>query len=143
MQASFVRRSAALIYDALLLVAVFFVITAVAVSLNEGEKVSSAGLRFVFLLTAYVFYTWFWLHGGQTLGMRAWRLRLVDANGRAPTWSAVSVRFLVAIGSWTACGLGHVWILIDVHRRAWHDRVSRTFVIYDADHNARSNHPSH
>ena len=130
-RASFARRIAALFYDALLLVALFFVLTAIALALNAGEQVLRAGLRFLLFLATYAFYMWFWLHGGQTLGMRAWRLRLVDAQGQAPTWKAVNVRFLVAIVSWMACAMGYFWVLIDPQRRAWHDRASQTFVIYD------------
>ncbi|MDH3712843.1 MAG: RDD family protein [Gammaproteobacteria bacterium] len=132
--AGFFRRSAALVYDALVLFAVYFLVTAIAIALNEGENVSSAWLRLFFLVTTYLFFSWFWLHGGQTLGMRAWRLRLVDKNGRPPTLKAVTVRFIAAIVSWTACGLGHIWMLIDTRKLAWHDRLSQTFVVLDNAH---------
>ena len=142
-RAHFMRRSAAVLYDTLLLIALFLVLTAIAVALNDGESVSRTLLRLLFLLSTYAFYAWFWLHGGQTLGMRAWRLRLVDANTQTPTWQAINVRFVVAIVSWAVCALGHLWILVDAERRAWHDRASRTYVIYDASFNVSdSNNPS-
>ena len=133
-RANFFVRSAALFYDALILFAAFILVTAIAFAVNGGENVSSAWLRLFFLLTAYVFYSWFWLHGGQTLGMRAWRLQLVDKNGRPPTLKAVTVRFLAALVSWTACGLGHLWILVDTRKLAWHDRLSQTFVVSHTGH---------
>ena len=130
-QAGFFRRSAALIYDALLLFAAFFLVTAIAIWLNEGENVPGAWLRWFFLVTMYLFFSWFWLHGGQTLGMRDLRLRLVDKNGLPPTLKAVTVRFIAAIVSWIAFAAGHVWILIDTQKLAWHDRLSQTFVVLD------------
>ena len=138
MRLNFFRRSAALIYDALILFAAFVLVTAIAVTINAGEYVSSAWLRLLLLLTAYVFYSWFWLHGGQTLGMRAWRLQLVDKNGRPPTFKAVTVRFLAALVSWIACGLCHLWILVDTRKLAWHDRLSQTFVVSHAGHRPSS-----
>lgn len=134
MPAGFIRRSAALIYDTMILAAIFLLVTAIALWLNGGTQVPAAWLRSLFLLTTYAFYCWFWLHGGQTLGMRAWRLRLVDANDRSPTLRAVSVRFIAAIASWLACGLGHLWILFDARKRAWHDSISHTYVVVDDAH---------
>jgi len=128
-RANFFVRSAALFYDALILFAIFLLVTAIAFALNGGENVASDWLRLLFLLTTYIFYSWFWLHGGQTLGMRAWRLQLIDKNGAPPTLKAVTVRFLAALVSWAACGLGHLWILVDTRKLAWHDRLSQTFVV--------------
>ena len=134
--AGFIRRSAALVYDVLLVFGVLVLVTALALALNGGEQVPAAWLRALYLLTLYGFFAGFWLYGGQTLGMRAWRLRLVEESGRAPTLRAATVRFAAALLSWTACGLGHLWILIDGRNRAWHDRLSRTYVVRDADGDA-------
>ncbi len=75
------------------------------------------------------FHLWFWTHGGQTLGMRAWRLRLVSDDGDKVTLRQALVRYAVAILSWLVLGLGFLWILFDGKKRAWHDIASRTRLV--------------
>ena len=67
-----------------------------------------------------------WRRGGQTLGMRPWRLQLRGADGSVPTWSMLWLRYAVGSISLLAGGLGFWWAWIDPQRRAWHDRASRT-----------------
>ena len=67
-----------------------------------------------------------WRRGGQTLGMRPWRLRVIGSEGDAPTWRAVLVRYLVGTASLLLGGLGFWWAWIDRDRLTWHDRASGT-----------------
>ena len=67
-----------------------------------------------------------WGKGGQTLGMRPWRLRVVDAAGDRPSRRALWLRFLVGHASLLLAGLGFWWAWIDRDRLAWHDRASGT-----------------
>jgi uncharacterized RDD family membrane protein YckC len=66
-----------------------------------------------------------WERGGQTLGMRPWRLRLVGTDG-APDRRALVLRYAVGTLSLLAAGLGFWWAWIDRDRLTWHDRASRT-----------------
>lgn len=104
------RRLAAIAYDCLLLAAVLFFAAALAlglaVALLGGERVAlHSPLRGSPLFSAYLllvcfgFFGGFWVHGGQTLGMRAWRLRVQRRDGRTIGWSQALSRFLVA-GLW-------------------------------------------
>lgn len=70
-----------------------------------------------------------WARGGQTLGMRPWRLRVVGVDGAAPTRAQLVRRFLVGIPSLLLGGLGFWWAWIDRDRLTWHDRASRTRVV--------------
>ena len=70
-----------------------------------------------------------WRFGGQTLGMRAWRLRLVDADGAAPSWGTLCVRYAVATLSLAAAGLGFWWAWLDKNRLTWHDHASGTRLV--------------
>jgi uncharacterized RDD family membrane protein YckC len=67
-----------------------------------------------------------WRRGGQTLGMRPWRLRVVAAEGGTPTWRALMTRYAVGTVSLLAAGLGFWWAWFDRDRLTWHDRASHT-----------------
>lgn len=70
-----------------------------------------------------------WRRGGQTLGMRPWRLRVVDMHGAAPSWRGLALRFAVGSVSLLLAGLGFWWAWLDRDRLTWHDRASGTRMI--------------
>ena len=70
-----------------------------------------------------------WRRGGQTLGMRPWRLKLVACDGDVPTWRALWLRYAVGLLSLLAGGLGFWWAWWDRDRLAWHDRASGTRLV--------------
>ena len=130
------RRLAAIAYDTLLLIALWFATAALLLLLSGGQL--TAPDRPLWLLAAeqgalvavtWGFFVWFWTHGGQTLGMRAWRLKLVTEYGGPVSLPAANRRLLAAVLSFGAAGLGFIWILLDRERCAWHDRLSGTRVI--------------
>jgi uncharacterized RDD family membrane protein YckC len=84
---------------------------------------------FLFELIPLIFFTSFWVLGGQTLGMRAWRIKVVTAEGAPLSWGDALKRHLAALLSWLILGLGYIWILIDPEKLAWHDRISKTRLI--------------
>ncbi|MGH8033248.1 MAG: RDD family protein [Luteimonas sp.] len=67
-----------------------------------------------------------WRKGGQTLGMRPWRLRVVGANATLPSWRALTLRYAVATASLLLAGFGFWWAWLDRDRLTWHDRASGT-----------------
>ena len=122
------RRFAAIAYDAFLLFALLFVATALILPFTGGQAVAPGSVAYLLYLlgVSYLYFGWCWTHGGQTLGMRAWHIRIRTLQGEAVTWSLASIRFLAALLSWSACGAGFLWTAVDPERRAWHDRLSRT-----------------
>lgn len=125
------RRLLAILYDGLLLAAVLMVATAVLLPLTGGEAIPKRGntLYQLYLLAVGTgFFALFWRHGGQTLGMRAWRLRLQGAHGPV-SWREAWLRAGAALLSWLPLGLGFAWSLIDRERLAWHDRLSGTRLV--------------
>jgi len=80
-------------------------------------------------LVAGVYATVSWRRGGQTLGMRPWRLRLQGSAGQTPGWAALWRRYAVGTLSLLAGGLGFWWALFDRDRLAWHDRLSGTRLV--------------
>jgi uncharacterized RDD family membrane protein YckC len=126
------RRIAAMVYDALLLLALLFVATALFLPLTHGEYIESGGplltniYRLALLAVWIAFYGLFWTRSGQTLGMLAWRLKLVHESGRSITWRDVIVRLGAGILSLLPVGLGFLWVWVDGDGLAWHDRLSHT-----------------
>jgi uncharacterized RDD family membrane protein YckC len=143
----FFRRLAATFYDLLLLIAVLFVATAILLPLNAGEAFTSQQFFFpvYLLLVSFLFYAWFWTHGGQTLGLRAWKIRVLTFDMKPISWKQALLRFIAAILSWGFFGLGFLWILIDKNQRSWHDHLSKTALFFttpDAHHYKAPGHIS-
>ena len=121
-------------YDGLLLIGLLF-IAAIPLTLLPETLKTSPGARLVIqgylLLVCALFFVWFWTHGGQTLGMRTWRLRLVSDDGGPVRPGQAARRFLTATLSLACLGLGFLWVLIDREGLAWHDRLSKTRLIVE------------
>ena len=136
MSAGLPRRLVAMLYDGLLLLAIFMLVTAAFLTLTGGEAITprtNPALEYLYraILAGIVvlFYGAFWTRGGQTLGMASWRLRVEREDGARLTWGDTLKRLAAAVLSWLPLGLGYLWILVDRDRRAWHDRLSRTRVV--------------
>lgn len=125
------RRLAALLYDSLLLLGVWFIASAVVLVFTRGEALqgSSPVFSLYIALITMGFFGWFWRHGGQTLGMRAWRIRLISDSGSSISWSQVLLRCLAAAPALALGGLGYWWLLWDKDKLAWHDRFSHTRIV--------------
>ena len=136
------RRFAALVYDALpalalcMVVGTIFVI-AVTVARHDQRAVVAPWSLLNWLewalcwlvIGAYAVLSW--RGGGQTLGMRPWRLRIAADDGGRPALRALMVRYAVGTLSLLAAGLGFWWALIDRERKTWHDRASRTVLRHE------------
>ena len=122
------RRLASIFYDSILLSAVLFFSALIILLFTGGQAIASGNIAFDIYLIAisYLYFTWQWTHGGQTLGMRAWKIRLEDINYSAVSWRSASLRFVLAGVSWILMGAGFLWSLIDRERLAFHDKLSGT-----------------
>lgn len=130
-RAGLLRRLAAIFYDTLLLFSVLFFATFLVLPFTRGEAVSPHHplyTTYLFLI-AFFYFAWPWVRSGQTLGMRAWRIRVQQYDGSGLTWRHALLRFLAAIASWAVLGLGFLWSLIDKDGMTWHDRFSETCLV--------------
>ena len=128
-----------MLYDILLVLPLVMVSVAVVMGLRNllGFGPSAEGIvqlnahrvQLIAVLTVMVFFGWFWLKNGQTLGMQAWRIKLVGFDGQAPTAKQVVMRCLGAALSAACLGLGFLWCLVDRKRRYWHDYLSSTELV--------------
>jgi len=145
LRASFMRRLGALGYDALMAAAIFaiahfifFGVFSVLANFNPTmcddsvliqnclkEKPYSI-LNSGFLIAAVcLFFVWFWTHGGQTLGMRAWRLKVQRMNGTSITSFQAILR--LATGFF---GLGNIWLLSkNSEGMSLQDRISGSEIV--------------
>ena len=122
------RRLAALVYDALLLFSVLFAATVPAMLVTGGRAISPNEPVFTAYLLAvsYVYFGWCWTRSGQTLGMRAWKMRVRTRTGERLGWRRSLGRFAAALVSIGAAGVGLLWVAFDRDRLSLHDRLSGT-----------------
>lgn len=136
------RRIAAMLYDSLLIFAIWIMVGFVVLSafgLEQARTVDGATvvldphvrytLFTAMLVSAWLFFAFFWTHSGQTLGMQAWRVRVVDHAGGTISWQQSLQRFAVAIPSLLLAGIGYWWTLLDRERRSWPDLVSHSRIV--------------
>lgn len=129
------RRFAALLYDLIVLFGILLLATSLVVipaSTLSGAEVRLDGwllilFRIYLVAVGYGFVGYFWVHGGQTLGMRTWRMRLVQDNGqplsRGATWRRLFWATLIP------APVGLLLIPFDPQGLAPHDRLSQTLPI--------------
>ena len=107
------RRLAALVYEGMLLFGVAMLATYLYSSLTQQHHAlqGQAGLQAFLFLVLAIYFVWFWSHGGQTVAMRAWHLRVVTHEGRPVSQGRAFLRYL-ASWVWFAparlshCGIG-------------------------------------
>lgn len=128
MRPGLLRRLAALLYDALLLFALLFAATVPVLILTDGEAVGSNDAAYTawLLVVSYLYLGWCWTKSGQTLGMRVWKFRVCTRDGARLDWRHALARFIAALVSIGAAGLGLFWVALDRDRQSLHDRISGT-----------------
>ena len=136
--ASLPRRLAAAFYDTLLAAGLVFTIhILVVLPLTLGlaippQEIAHNPFYALFLgMVVMFFFCGFWSGPGKTLGMQAWRLRLVTPEGHRVPRTLACQRFFAALLSWTALGLGFLWAAFDPEGLTWHDRLSGTRLVLE------------
>lgn len=94
--ASLFKQLLAILYDSLLIISILFLATAILLPFNQGEAVGGAFYNLYLLINIYIFYSWFWRKSGQTLGMKVWKIRIIDDYGYNPTWPISFLRLVSA-----------------------------------------------
>lgn len=124
------RRLAALVYDSLLLFALLFAATVPVLIVTGGRAIAPNEPAYTAYLLAVscVYLGWCWTRSGQTLGMRAWRMRVRTRDGKPLGWRHALARFAAALVSIGAAGIGLLWVAVDRDRMSLHDRLSGTVV---------------
>lgn len=131
--AGLLRRLAAIVYDMLIILALSIAASGVLLTFSAGEAIAAGTLWYQLILAAIVagYFVISWWRRGQTIGMLAWRLRLLSADGSKVSLPQCLLRALAAAVSWLPAGLGFLWVLVDRRNRAWHDLATQTRLVFE------------
>lgn len=124
------RRLASAGYDLLILIALWILATGALMPFTGGAIDPPLPWNIPFDLyilgVSFAYLGGFWIHGGQTLGMKAWKFEVVEADGSPLTWTGAAKRFGLGFVSWLFLGAGWIWLLFDRDALTFHDRFSNT-----------------
>jgi uncharacterized RDD family membrane protein YckC len=125
------RRLVCLLYEALVVFSILiigFLLPQIVLS-GFGWNAAPRGLWLHVFALLMLYFVWCWLNGGQTLPMKTWKLRLVDADGSALRPLQAVLRYLIAWPSIMCFGIGLLWALVDKDHRFLHDRLAGTKIL--------------
>jgi len=152
--APLLRRLAAMVYEGLVVVAILLIASFPFAGAATGrlEGLPQRLFQCYLFLVVGLYFVWCWRRGGQTLPMKAWKLRVVDARGAPLATSRALVRYAIAalalgssavaavvllrypreLAAWLALvpGLATVlWSAVDPDRQFLHDRLAGTRIV--------------
>lgn len=126
---SLLRRLGAIIYDLFLAFSLAFFLIGVVLIAFFDEKQIHFALFGLYLTAIYFYFAWSWVKGGKTLGMAAWKFKVVQDNGEKITHKQAFIRFCMAFVSFALFGLGYVYQWFNKNNLSLHDQVSGTRLI--------------
>ncbi len=141
LRAGLLRRLAALLYDGFLVAAIWMLLgfsLQIIVGADTNQLVDGRVqtdplldiILFVLMLASSSgFYIWFWTRRGQTLGMIAWKIKVVSITGETISTTQALIRFLAAWPAFFIFGLGYLWLYIDRDGDTLHDKLSKSKVV--------------
>lgn len=157
--ASHLRRMGSLFYDILIVVFVLMIFSGIVIKelfVETGLVAEGSWVSLLFMLVViYAYFAWTWTHYGQTIGLRAWRIKLITDNGKLISLRQASLRFITALPGWSLLFYGVVaqfeaskgilrwnishpeyltlvallWLMWDSRPGNWRDRLSHTLVV--------------
>ena len=149
------RRLACFLYEGVLLFGVVMIAGYLFSSLTQQRHALSGrhGLQAFLFVVLGIYFVWFWSHGGQTVAMKAWHIRLVDRHGQPVTEPRALLRYLLS-WLWFVPALLALWLgdlkgggaitivlltgvvgyallaLLHPQRQFWHDAACGTRLVH-------------
>ena len=130
------RRLASMVYESLLLIGVLaagLLVPHLFIAWLTGAASPGVWLWLHLFVLMGLYFIWCWLHGGQTLPMQTWKIKLIGADNREPSLNALTLRYSLAWPSLLFFGFGIVWALFDRDRQFLHDRLAATRLVVAND----------
>jgi len=120
-----------MIYESLLLIAVLFVASYIFhLVFHDPNSIFFKPVHQLYLLLVMgTYFIWFWTHGGQTLAMQTWKLRLTTTVGEGISLKQAIARYLFAVVGISLFGFGIFWALFDRDHQFLHDRLAGTRIV--------------
>jgi uncharacterized RDD family membrane protein YckC len=148
------RRLASFIYEGVLLFGVVMMAGYLYATLTQQRHALSGqhGLQAFLFIVLGIYFVWFWTHGGQTVAMKAWQIRLVTQDGTPVRETRALARYLLS-WIWFVPALLAAWLaglkttsaifglmatgvvayallaLLHPQRQFWHDAVCGTRLV--------------
>ena len=121
-----IKRIAASVYDLFLLLGVWFAVGSFAVWINGGIIQTKWVGPLLVILSTWIFYGYFWMNGGKTLGMAVWNFEIYSKDGDEITLKKVSIRFFYNIFKILLAGLPLALIYFSKDNLSLSDYLSKT-----------------
>jgi uncharacterized RDD family membrane protein YckC len=131
------RRLTSLLYESLVVFAILLIgFLLPQIVLNAFGLAIPGKFLWLHVLTLLMFYfVWFWLHGGQTLPMKTWKLILVSDDGSRLRPLQALLRYLAAWPCMLLGGIGIFWAMFDKDGQFLHDRIAGTRIAHTTNNN--------
>jgi len=125
---SLLRRIVIMFYDSILLITLlFFALLLVTIPFEITMEHPYYPLLIPYIhLVAFLFFGWCWTRGGQTLGSKTWKIKVVTDSGNNLTWKHAFLRYIGSLLCWLSLGVGFLWCYTNKERLAWNDIISKT-----------------
>lgn len=119
------------LYEALTVLALWMLASAIVTSFHDDATSgwARALLQEISVLMMATYFLWCWTHGGQTLAMKTWKIRVVTLEGNPLSLLQALKRFVLSALCVLAGGIGLWWALIDKDRQFLHDRLNNTRLV--------------
>ncbi|MDP2826598.1 MAG: RDD family protein [Sulfuritalea sp.] len=132
------RRIASMAYEGLLLLGVLsvcFMLPHLALGMGFGIALPGWVLLSHVFIVLGTYFLWYWIHGGQTLAMQTWNIRLSTPSGALPSLARLVLRYVLAWPCLLYFGAGVLWALFDRDRQFLHDRLAGTRLVFKRQQN--------
>jgi uncharacterized RDD family membrane protein YckC len=127
------KHFAAFLYDVFPILGIFIMTSLIVMFIKQGEIVDQHTLWFdtLIALELALYYIYSWKVGGQTIGMRAWHIKIVpnNVNQTNLSWAQAIIRFFIGTLSTILCGAGLFWKIVSNNNQSWMDISSQTKTI--------------
>ena len=122
---SFFKRTAAIIYELFLLIAVFSIVTFLFILIfgDATEGLNHFALQVILWLVGGMYFVFSWVRTGQTLAMKTWRIKLESMGGESLSLNRATLRYVLATAGLMFFGAGFIWALFDREGLYLHDRL--------------------
>ena len=94
----FLKNMTICLYDLMLLFSVLFFASLPWIMITSGEAITNnIFYQFYLLLIILIYYLWFWINHGQTLGMKSWKAYVLNQNNQTITIRQGIIRILISL----------------------------------------------